>query len=167
MDGAKEGFVYFSLGSNMKSSQLDEGLLESIIETLRELPLKVLYKYEADDMPRKPDNVKIVKWAPQTQILGKRKVRVSLVRATKSICCCCEFADHPNIKLFITQGGRQSTEEAIYASVPMVILPFFYDQFQTALMMQSRGIAKVVQRRPYLKKEEFSRAINEVITDPR
>ncbi|XP_018573574.1 UDP-glucuronosyltransferase 2B13-like isoform X2 [Anoplophora glabripennis] len=97
VDSAKEGFIYFSLGSNLKASQLNKDLLEAIIETLGKLPYKILFKYEGDYLPEKPDNVKIVKWVPQLRILN-----------------------HPNIKLFVTQGGRQSTEEAIYASVSMV-----------------------------------------------
>lgn len=73
LDSATNGFVYFSLGSNVKSKELQAESLKSILETLGELPLKVLWKFEADPdaMPGKPDNVKLIKWAPQLDILGE------------------------------------------------------------------------------------------------
>lgn len=73
MDSAKNGFIYFSLGTNVKSKDLQEESLNAILETLRELPYKVLWKFEADEeaMPRKPNNVKLIKWAPQLDILGE------------------------------------------------------------------------------------------------
>lgn len=36
---------------------------------------------------------------------------------------------HPKIKLFITQCGLQSMEEAIDRHVPMLAIPFMADQF--------------------------------------
>lgn len=39
------------------------------------------------------------------------------------------LSEHPNIKLFITQGGLQSTDEAIAAGVPLIGLPILWDQW--------------------------------------
>lgn len=47
------------------------------------------------------------------------------------------FSDHPKIKVFVTQGGFQSIEEAITKGVPMVGIPFFGDQL--------KNIKKVVE----------------------
>lgn len=44
---------------------------EVITEALRELPYRVLWKFEADELPNKPDNVKLIKWAPQPTVLCK------------------------------------------------------------------------------------------------
>ncbi|KAJ8923421.1 hypothetical protein NQ315_001979 [Exocentrus adspersus] len=144
LDGAKEGFIYFSLGSNVKSKDLKKETLTAIIEALRQLPYKVLWKFEADELPGKPDNVKLIKWTPQQSVLA-----------------------HPNIKLFITQGGLQSMEEAIYSEVPLVVMPFFGDQEQNAKLMVSKGIAVRVDVRPYLDKENLKKAIIEVISNPK
>lgn len=38
------------------------------------------------------------------------------------------FVAHPNIKVFVTQGGVHSIEEAIHKEVPMVGIPVFGDQ---------------------------------------
>ncbi|KAJ8948060.1 hypothetical protein NQ314_008486, partial [Rhamnusium bicolor] len=142
LDGAKDGFIYFSLGTNVKSKELNEQTLTSIIESLEEMPYKVLWKFESDELSRKPDNVKLIKWAPQQDILA-----------------------HPNIKLFVTQGGLQSMEEAIYNEVPLVVIPFFGDQIKNSKLMTAKGIAKVVERKPFLKKTDLKNAMLEVIND--
>jgi UDP-N-acetylglucosamine:LPS N-acetylglucosamine transferase len=40
----------------------------------------------------------------------------------------CFFPAHPNIKLFITQCGLQSFQEAVYHGVPILGVPFIGDQ---------------------------------------
>lgn len=69
---------------------------------------------------------------------------------------------HPNIKLFVTQGGLQSLDEAIYNEVPLVVIPFFGDQEQNAKMVRSKGIAVIVEVRPYLDKDKLQTAMLEV-----
>ncbi|KAJ8948055.1 hypothetical protein NQ314_008481 [Rhamnusium bicolor] len=69
LDSAENGFIYFSLGSNVKSKDLNEDSLKAIIKSLVEMPYKVLWKFEADTLPGKPDNVKLVKWTPQQNVL--------------------------------------------------------------------------------------------------
>lgn len=39
------------------------------------------------------------------------------------------ISEHPKIKLFITQGGLQSTDEAITAGVPLIGVPMLGDQW--------------------------------------
>lgn len=71
MDNAKEGFIYFSLGSNVRSRELNRATLTAIVQAFKEIPYKVVWKFEGDDLPGKPDNVKLVKWAPQQVVLSK------------------------------------------------------------------------------------------------
>ncbi|KAJ8959681.1 hypothetical protein NQ318_021872 [Aromia moschata] len=144
LDGAKDGFIYFSLGSNVKSKELAGPTFTAIFEALKEVPLKVLWKFEDDNFPGKPEHIKIMKWVPQEKVLS-----------------------HSNIKLFVTQGGLQSMEEGIYREVPFVVIPFFGDQEQNARLMESKGIAKIVQRKPSVNKDELKNAILEVIKNPR
>ena len=70
LDNATEGVIYFSLGSNVKSVNLDETLRNIIVEALSELPYKVLWKWESDYLPGRPKNVVTRKWFPQQDLLG-------------------------------------------------------------------------------------------------
>lgn len=71
LDDAEHGVIYFSLGSNLKSSQMPKDKLIAITKTFAKLPQKILWKYEDENLPGKPDNLKIGKWFPQNDILGK------------------------------------------------------------------------------------------------
>ncbi|KAK4884577.1 hypothetical protein RN001_000848 [Aquatica leii] len=121
LDNEIEGVVYFSLGSNIRSANLSLKLRQKIIQALSELPYKVLWKWEEDELPNKPENVITRKWFPQQDVLR-----------------------HPNIKLFVTQGGLQSMEESISFGVPLVVLPFVGDQPLNARKMVDLGIAKAI-----------------------
>lgn len=44
---------------------------KTIMEAFSELPFKILWKFESDDLPGKPENVKIAKWLPQQDVLSK------------------------------------------------------------------------------------------------
>lgn len=118
LDGAINGFVYMSLGTNVKSKLLPKGMLEVFTNAFADLPYKVLWKFE-DDGFRVPPNVFISKWIPQQSVLA-----------------------HPNIKLFIYQGGLQSTEEAVHYAVPLIGIPFVFDQVYQVKKMVSLGVAK-------------------------
>ncbi|XP_011266721.2 UDP-glucuronosyltransferase 2B7 [Camponotus floridanus] len=118
LDGAVNGFIYMSLGTNVKSKLLPKGMLEVFTNAFANLPYKVLWKFESDDF-HVPSNVFISKWIPQQGVLA-----------------------HPNIKLFIYQGGLQSTEEAVHYAVPLIGIPFVFDQVYQVMKMVSLGVAK-------------------------
>ncbi|XP_063913101.1 UDP-glucuronosyltransferase 2B2-like [Zophobas morio] len=105
LDDATEGVIYVSLGSNIKSVNLDEKLRNTIIEALSELPYKVLWKWESEYLPGRPKNVVTKEWFPQQDLLA-----------------------HRNIRAFVTQGGLQSIEEAVSRGVPLIGMPFMGDQ---------------------------------------
>lgn len=71
LDESKDGVIYFSLGGNLKSKDLPQGRREEFLRVLSKLKQKVLWKFEADDLPGKPANVEIRKWLPQQDILGE------------------------------------------------------------------------------------------------
>ncbi|XP_025160044.1 2-hydroxyacylsphingosine 1-beta-galactosyltransferase isoform X2 [Harpegnathos saltator] len=106
LDNATEGFIYVSLGTTASWSNLSKELLGKFVEVFSKLPYKIVWKYDSDEWSsRKLDNVFISKWFPQQGVLA-----------------------HPNIKLFIYQGGLQSTEEAVHYAVPLLGFPIIYDQ---------------------------------------
>ncbi|XP_045455070.1 UDP-glucosyltransferase 2-like [Melitaea cinxia] len=106
LDSSKHGVIYISFGTNVKPSFLPRDKLKIFTDVFSQLPYDVLWKWDNEELPGRPSNVKILKWLPQSDLLR-----------------------HPNIKLFITQGGLQSTDEAITAAVPLVGIPMLGDQW--------------------------------------
>ena len=70
MDDAKQGVIYFTLGSLVRTSTLPKHVIEAFRDSFAELPVKVLWKFELE-LENIPDNVYISKWFPQSDILGK------------------------------------------------------------------------------------------------
>lgn len=104
-DADRDGAIFISFGSNLRSSNLRKDKLEAILSTMRKLKQRVIWKWDQNELPNKPDNVFIGKWLPQDSILA-----------------------HPNMRLFITHGGLGSITEAMYHGVPIVGIPIFGDQ---------------------------------------
>lgn len=142
LDNATEGVIYFSLGSNVKSIYLPENKRNILINTFAQLPYKVLWKFEDDQLKGKPENVKINKWLPQQDVLR-----------------------HPNIKLFITQAGLQSLEEALLNGIPLLALPFMADQHLNAARIQKLGIGLRLDFNT-LSEDTFLSSILEIINNP-
>ncbi|KAF5300463.1 hypothetical protein FQA39_LY02262 [Lamprigera yunnana] len=137
------GAIYFSLGSNVKSNHISSETRQAILETFKELPYTVFWKFEDPNLPDKPSNVIISKWFPQQQILR-----------------------HPNVKLFISQGGLQSLEEAIYGEVPILGIPIMGDQHTNIKGIVSKGYGLLL---PYdsITKKNFKSAILDLMNNPR
>ncbi|CAH0715024.1 unnamed protein product, partial [Brenthis ino] len=106
LDSSKNGVIYMSFGTNVKPSLLSPEKLKIFINVFSQLPYDVLMKWDKDELLDCPKNIKIAKWYPQSDLLN-----------------------HPKIKLFITQGGLQSTDEAITAGVPLIGVPMLVDQW--------------------------------------
>ncbi|CAB3377022.1 Hypothetical predicted protein [Cloeon dipterum] len=142
MDGAKDGVIYFSMGSYIKGSEFPEEKVAALLDAFSELPQRVIFKWETEEMPNKPNNVKIGKWLPQQAVLA-----------------------HPNMKLFITHGGLLSTQEAAYHGVPLVGIPFFGDQQLNVAKSSRMGLAVGLDYNT-LKKQTIINAIKTVINEP-
>ncbi|VEN58107.1 unnamed protein product [Callosobruchus maculatus] len=143
LDKAKQGFIYFSLGSNIRADIYNRTMnIDAILEAMAEVPYKVLWKLDME-FAKTPNNVKVVKWLPQQDVLR-----------------------HPNIKLFITQGGMQSLQEAIINKVPILGIPMFGDQFNNVNMMVKRGCGIKLDR-SLIDKQTFKKAVIEAIEEPR
>lgn len=76
------------------------------------------------------------------------------------------FTAHPNVKLFITQAGLQSTDEAITAGVPLVGIPMLADQWYNAQKYTRHGIGVQLDM-ALLTEDDFRNAIEKVINDKR
>ncbi|CAH4033573.1 unnamed protein product [Pieris brassicae] len=69
---------------------------------------------------------------------------------------------HPNIKLFITQGGLQSTDEAMNAGVPLVGIPMLGDQWYNVELYEYHKIGVRIELET-ITEEQLTKAIDTVI----
>ncbi|PSN42526.1 hypothetical protein C0J52_16171 [Blattella germanica] len=60
LDDAKDGVIYFSMGSNLRSTQFPEVKRKAFLQAFSAMKQKILWKWEEDTMPGKPDNVPVV-----------------------------------------------------------------------------------------------------------
>ncbi|XP_034654248.1 UDP-glucuronosyltransferase 2B13 isoform X1 [Drosophila subobscura] len=105
LDGASEGAIFFSLGSNVQSKDMPQEMLQLFLQVFGSLKQRVLWKFEDESLRQLPPNVMIRKWLPQADILA-----------------------HPQVKVFITHGGLFGTQEGVHYAVPMLGIPFYCDQ---------------------------------------
>ncbi|KAL3270170.1 hypothetical protein HHI36_009227 [Cryptolaemus montrouzieri] len=143
LDNAVNGVVYFSMGSNLQSSQMPKETLAALLGAFSKLKETVLWKWEDDDLPGKPDNVVIRKWLPQNDIFA-----------------------HKNIKLFITHGGIFSTIEAVYHGIPCLAFPIFGDQILNAQRATENGYARWI-RFHEITEERVATEIRDLLTNPK
>uniref|UniRef100_A0A182TRD4 Uncharacterized protein n=1 Tax=Anopheles melas TaxID=34690 RepID=A0A182TRD4_9DIPT len=142
LDGAKEGVIFFSLGSYMKSADMPKDKMKAFLEVFRNLKQRVLWKYENEDVTRLPKNVMVRKWLPQSDVLA-----------------------HPKVVLFITHGGMFGSQEGIYRGVAMLYIPFYGDQHRNALKAEQAGYALTLNF-PEVNVITLGSRINELLTNP-
>ncbi|XP_045454955.1 UDP-glycosyltransferase UGT5-like, partial [Melitaea cinxia] len=141
LDSSTRGVIYVSFGTNILARMFEPETVQIIVNVLSKLPYDVLWKWDQDELPGKSDNIKISKWLPQSDLLR-----------------------HPKIKLFVTQAGLQSTDEAITAGVPLVAIPMFTDQWYNAEKYIKHGIGMKLDI-DFLTEDKLKHAIETVITD--
>uniref|UniRef100_A0A034VH63 UDP-glucuronosyltransferase 2B15 n=2 Tax=Bactrocera dorsalis TaxID=27457 RepID=A0A034VH63_BACDO len=143
LDESKEGVIYFSLGSNIKGSHLNEEKIKIMFNVISKLPYKVLWKWSPTELPGESKNIIFRDWLPQDDILA-----------------------HPNVKLFITHGGMGSVVESQYHGVPMVGIPLFGDQPSNMVNVERSGYGLAVDYLT-LSEESLNNAIQDVLNNPK
>nr|WEU75325.1 uridine diphosphate-glycosyltransferases 33AP1 [Glyphodes pyloalis] len=141
LDSSKNGVIYVSFGTNVDPGMFFADKIKTFVNVFSKLPYDVLWKWNQDELPGRTDNIKISKWLPQTDLLR-----------------------HPKTKLFITQGGLQSTDEAINSGTPLVGIPVFSDQKFNVEQSVHFGLGVKVDL-DTMTEEELRDAINTVLQD--
>ncbi|KAM9486445.1 UDP-glucuronosyltransferase-like isoform 1-T1 [Clarias gariepinus] len=140
VDGSGDhGFIVFTLGSYV--SDLPEYKAREFFEAFRQIPQRVLWRYTGPVLKDVPENVKLMKWLPQNDLLA-----------------------HPKAKVFITHGGSHGIYEGICNGVPMVMIPLFGEQKDNVVRMVSHGVAERLNMYD-LTSENLLKAVRRVITD--
>ncbi|UYB37963.1 glycosyltransferase [Streptomyces sp. Je 1-4] len=137
--------VLATLGSN--ATRLPGGaqaLLETIVETLGELPVTGVVALGADRDPRqwdgpRSDNVHLTSFVQQELLLRSSD-------------------------LFITHAGFNGTREALAAGVPMVAVPLFAEQSHNASRLQELGVGTRIDVQD-VTRNSLAEAVRNVLED--
>ena len=113
------GFVVVSFGSGL--SYLKPQYATTMIEAFSKLDLLFIWRFENRDELEIPNNVLLMNWLPQNDLLA-----------------------HEGVRLFITHCGRSGLFEAIHHAVPVIAIPIFGDQPHNARKVQTKGFGEIV-----------------------
>ncbi|XP_038163133.1 UDP-glucuronosyltransferase 2A2-like [Cyprinodon tularosa] len=136
----EEGVIIMSLGTLI--GELPHDLADEIAAGFANLPQKVIWRYKGTKPPSLGNNTIMVDWMPQNDLLG-----------------------HPNTKLFVSHGGTNGIYEAIYHGVPIVGIPFVFDQADNLSRLKAKGVAKILDVSD-LNTEIFKKTVQEVLNEP-
>ncbi|CAL4151199.1 unnamed protein product [Meganyctiphanes norvegica] len=136
-----EGVVYFSLGRDIKPSKINENDRKEILNALSRLDTNIFAKWDTDFILYKPRNILIKQWLPQQSLLGD-----------------------PRTMLFISSGGKQSTDEAAYHGVPILGLPITDQQISNMHHVEEQGLGRSVSFTNFSLKD-FRDAFDYLIND--
>ncbi|XP_070490971.1 UDP-glycosyltransferase UGT5-like [Chironomus tepperi] len=142
LDSAVDGAILFSMGSIIQSKNFPIEKRNALLNVFGRLKQKVLWKFE-EDLPNKPNNVKISSWLPQRDVMA-----------------------HKNIKVFITHGGLLGTTEAMYEGVPLLGIPIFGDQKMNMNNAVAKGYGLVVNFDD-ITEEKIESALTKLLNDPK
>ncbi|KAI5633106.1 UDP-glucoronosyl and UDP-glucosyl transferase domain-containing protein [Phthorimaea operculella] len=140
LDDSKSGVIYVNLGTNIESI-LPAEKVQTMLKVFSKMPQNILLKWNAVELNTSSTNIKISKWFPQSDLLR-----------------------HPKVKLFITQGGLQATNEAISAGVPLIGIPMFGDQWFNVEKYVKHNIGLRVDV-DSITEESFENAISTVLNN--
>ncbi|XP_049831242.1 UDP-glucosyltransferase 2-like isoform X3 [Schistocerca gregaria] len=140
-DSSERGVVYFSMGTLLRVDSLPREQLRGILRAFAALPQQVLWKADRTLLPPLPHNVHTSNWLPQNDVLN-----------------------HPKTVAFITHGGQLGLQEAVWAGVPLLVVPVRGDQRHNAAAMSRRGVAltlTVGQLTEHSLRDALDRLIND------
>ncbi|XP_029971816.1 UDP-glucuronosyltransferase 1-1-like [Salarias fasciatus] len=137
----EHGFVVFTLGSML--SELPQQTTSVFVEAFRQIPQKVIWRYTGPIPENLPENVKMMSWVPQNDLLA-----------------------HPGARAFITHAGSHGLFEGLCHAVPMLMVPVTGDQPDNAHKMASRGVGAILNIMS-VTTEDIVERLNEIINNTR
>lgn len=115
-------------------------IVKAFSEAFARLPQKVIWQLTAE-LEDIPDNVKVLPWVPQSDLLG-----------------------HPKTKVLMYQGGNNGFFEAIYHAVPLVTFPIHADQYDVGARVEAKGIGRNIDKRT-ISADVLLEALQDVISN--
>lgn len=135
------GVIVMTLGTLV--GKLPQHITEEIAAAFAQLPQKVIWRYLGQRPTNLGNNTLLVNWLPQNDLLG-----------------------HPKTRVFVTHGGTNGVQEAIYHGVPVVGLPLFFDQPDNLSRIRAKGAAVIVDI-AMLERDIFAEALITVLYNSR
>ncbi|CAP35441.1 Protein CBG17899 [Caenorhabditis briggsae] len=139
----REKNVFLSFGSMAKSFEMPDDFKKNLVDVFRLKPnVTFIWKYESDDVDfaRGVQNVKFVKWAPQTALLN----------------------DH-RLNAFLGHGGLGSTYESAFLGKPSIMVPIFFDQSRNSNMMSRLGTTITLHKRDLGNFKKLREAFSDIL----
>ncbi len=96
MDNAEHGVVLFSMGYTwFRADVVPPGIIEALVTAFSNLKQRVIMRFDSSQLPFIPDNVMVVDWVPQREVLGKQirniwiqNIRcISFFKLIQNVCC--------------------------------------------------------------------------------
>ena len=135
------GFIVISFGTLMNNYGMEKAAM--FARVFGRLPQRVVWRYDAERPPL-ASNTLISTWIPQNDLLG-----------------------HPKARLFITHCGHSSTLEAIYHGIPVVGMPFLFDQYHNAEKLSQRNGMGITLDFDSLTERDLQAAILSILSEPK
>ena len=132
IESTSHGVIIVSFGSTVDTFPQD--IFIKFIQGFSAVKSTVIFRVSkelvANPGTHVPDNVKLLSWLPQQDILA-----------------------HPNTKLFITHCGNNGQYEAVYHGVPMIGFPMFAEQPHNCMRMVDKGLGTCMDIQAFTTEE--------------
>ena len=139
VSSASHGVIVVSYGSLIK--RIPSEMMLKMIAAFGKLKQRIVMRFDGAVPDNIPDNVRLEKWLPQNDLLG-----------------------HSKTLLFVTHGGNNGQLEALYHAVPMLCMPFFFDQDYNCGLIQRRGFGLTVDPFDFTSDQVYD-ALSELLTN--
>ncbi|CAL2028441.1 unnamed protein product [Caenorhabditis brenneri] len=137
--------MFLSFGSLAQSSEMPVEFKKNLIEVFKSMPdVTFIWKYETDDVKfaEGVQNLKFVKWAPQTALLHD-----------------------PRLTAFLGHGGLGSTFEAAFLGKPAIMVPIFWDQTRNSHMLSRLNMTITLHKSELGNLETLKSAFEEILSN--
>uniref|UniRef100_A0A914WA21 glucuronosyltransferase n=1 Tax=Plectus sambesii TaxID=2011161 RepID=A0A914WA21_9BILA len=140
-ESSENGVVIFSMGSVASTKDMPIEMKNAIINAFSHFPQYTFLVRMEGELPKLSDNIQIVDWIPQKDLLA-----------------------HPKIRAFFTHGGYNSLTEATYTGVPLIVMPLFGDQIANVKRIERSGVGVAVDKEE-LTEQSVVDALTKVLED--
>lgn len=141
VSSSEAGFIVFGVGSAINMEDMPEEMIQSFIKAFSRLPQRVIWQWKGKVRSDLPRNIMAIPWLPQQDLLGHRHCRG-----------------------FLTHGGLNSLQEAVYHGVPVLGFPFGTDQYHNIGRAIQEGYAVKLEWKD-VTQETLTTSIQDILHD--